>query len=100
MTKKSIPARGKLVNMWRNRVYENKKSEKQIDIRTDPEDNNSEEGKVIVRKNMLELMNYYKSVYHLNKSVILFLNLVNNVESFWLFLMCLFKLTFLKQNLK
>lgn len=47
--------------MWRNRDYENNKIVKQIHSQADPEDNNNEEGKVTVRKDILELINYYKS---------------------------------------
>lgn len=63
LNKKSIPARGKLVNMWRNRDYENKKIEKQIDDdEADPENSHDEEGSVIIQKNILTLLNYQKSI--------------------------------------
>jgi len=54
LNNKSIPARGKLVNMWKNRDYENKKSEKQNQNQSDPENDNNEEGKIIVQKNISE----------------------------------------------
>lgn len=59
LTNKSIPARGKLINMWRNRNYENKKSEREI--HSDPESNNDEEGSHHTKEYILELINYYKS---------------------------------------
>jgi len=54
LNNKSIPARGKLVNMWKNRDYENKKSEKQNQNQSDSENDNNEEGKIIVQKNISE----------------------------------------------
>jgi len=51
LNNKSIPARGKLVNIWKN-DYENKENEKQNQNQSDLENDNNEEDKIIVQKNI------------------------------------------------
>jgi len=54
LNNKLIPARDKLVNMWKNHDYENKKREKQNQNQSDLENDNNKEDKIIVQKNISE----------------------------------------------
>lgn len=46
---KSIPARGKIITMWRNRKFSNKKLEGLMNV-TAGTSNNSTNGKIIINK--------------------------------------------------